>query len=78
MRYIVFAMEFYEVQGGFGDFVDGFAREADAIACAEAEFARLHHDGKPVGDVHVADLMAKPAHRLIWINGVRVREVERV
>ena len=78
MRYIVFAMEFYEVQGGFGDFVDAFDNEGAAIACAEAEFARLQHAGQPVGDVHVADLLAKPKYRLIWINGTRVRDVERV
>ena len=72
MRYIVFAMEFHEVQGGFGDFVDQFDREPDAIACAEAEYERLMHNGQPNGDVHVADLLAKPARRLVWINGSRV------
>lgn len=77
MRYLVFAMEFYEIQGGFGDFVDGFDNEADALACAVAEFDRLQHAGLPVGDVHVADLLAKPKHRLIWINGARVKDEAR-
>lgn len=70
MRYIVFAMEFYEVQGGFGDFVAAYVDEADAFARAEEEFARLHANGQPVGDVHVADMSGVP--RLVWINGARV------
>ena len=41
---------------------------------AEAEFARLHANGQPNGDVHVADLLAHPAARLVWINGARVVE----
>lgn len=74
MRYIVFAMEFYEVQGGFGDFVAAYDNEAEAFERAGAEFARLHAQGQPVGDVHVADLSAKPFPRLVWINGARVVE----
>lgn len=72
MRYIVFAMEFYGIVGGFGDFSAAYDNEADAFACAGREFARLHANGQPVGDVHVADMMAKPSPRLVWINGARV------
>jgi hypothetical protein len=76
-RYLVFAMEFYEIVGGFGDFVDGYATLPEAVARAEAEFARLHANGQPCGDVHVADLLAHPARRLVWINGARVVDETR-